>query len=317
MSDSPDEIPTFAELAADPEIAALLDFVPVPRARKAEAPWTPERQGEFVARLATHGSPGVACEEMGKSLTGMMKVYRHPQAASFRTSWHAAIDLARSRREGAGPEGPPPMARPPSIDHRVKHGRYALPRGRFGGEGDWDARASAWEGGDCPHCGDEYSAERRRLRERAEQLRAIRRKLFMARRVYLLSIADDPERRSAWELLCGPADWDAAAVMGAQPDEDPNSTDLRRCSKQGSRSRSRPACCPTSPTPTGTNKPTPSSSSRSRCRSTIRDGTAPPCRAAMGVAGFKAPTNRMDRRNARRGRGTMQRMVEGPKGRVK
>ena len=52
-SGSEPEIPTFEELAADPEIAALLDFEPVPRKRQVEGGWTPDLQREFIARLAT------------------------------------------------------------------------------------------------------------------------------------------------------------------------------------------------------------------------------------------------------------------------
>jgi hypothetical protein len=83
-SGSFDDILSFDKLVADPEIAALLDFEPVPRKRMVENGWTPELQREFIARLAVRGSPGRTCEEMGKTLTGMTKVYRSPLAASFR-----------------------------------------------------------------------------------------------------------------------------------------------------------------------------------------------------------------------------------------
>ncbi len=182
MCDSPRrDSPTFDELAVGPRGCGAARFVPVPRQRQVEAGWTPERQREFIARLATHGSPGRACDEMGKTQTGMIKVYRNPLGASF-----AAPGTRRSISPGAdvprpGPPATHPTIKPPSIDHRVKHGRYVQPRGVYGGE-----RAFHDDEG-CPHCGDEYSADRRRLRERNEQLGRVRRKLFMARRVYLLS----------------------------------------------------------------------------------------------------------------------------------
>src|SRR3954464_5628665 len=100
--------PGFAKLAADPEIAALLDFEPVPRKRIVEGAWTPELQREFIARLACHGSQGRACEEMGKTLTGMTKLHRSPLAASFRAAWDGAVALARRRKAGRRTMDPVP-----------------------------------------------------------------------------------------------------------------------------------------------------------------------------------------------------------------
>src|SRR5438477_11784947 len=105
----------------DDEILALLEFEPVPRKRIVEGGWTPELQREFIARLAVTGSPGRACEEMGKNLTGMMKVYRSPLAASFRASWHAAVELAtRRRREREARVFVNPGSRAPSLGNRRK-----------------------------------------------------------------------------------------------------------------------------------------------------------------------------------------------------
>ena len=66
-----DQIVTFEELAADPEIAALLDFEPVPRKQIVEGGWSPEKQREFIARLAVRGSPTQACDEMAMNRTGV------------------------------------------------------------------------------------------------------------------------------------------------------------------------------------------------------------------------------------------------------
>ena len=50
-------------------------------------------------------------------------------------------------------------------------------------------------------------------------------KLHRVRLLFLSSIADDPARRAAWELLCGPTDWDALeaeeAYWSAPPDDAP------------------------------------------------------------------------------------------------
>jgi hypothetical protein len=62
MSDS-QHTPTFDELTADPEIAALLDFEPVPRQLQKTNGWTAQMQRMFIAWLAFYGSPGKAAEE--------------------------------------------------------------------------------------------------------------------------------------------------------------------------------------------------------------------------------------------------------------
>jgi hypothetical protein len=107
----------------DPEILALLDFEPVPRMRVVEGAWTPELQREFIARLAVHGSPGHAADEMGKTETGVRKLYRSPGGASFRASWDAAIALAKRRKAERAPpaEAVAPGSRPPPLDNRRKY----------------------------------------------------------------------------------------------------------------------------------------------------------------------------------------------------
>jgi hypothetical protein len=87
MDDSRDDIASFAELAADPEIAALLDFTPVPRRTVVPGGWGPEKQREFIARLATHGSKNKACSEMCMQTTGLTKVENSPGAQSFRAAF--------------------------------------------------------------------------------------------------------------------------------------------------------------------------------------------------------------------------------------
>src|SRR5215212_6020092 len=102
MSDSPDsqpnpDLPTFAELAADPEIAALLDFEPVPRQLKKANGWTPAMQRMFIVWLAHYGTAGKAAEELGKARSGIDKVYKTAGADSFRAAWDSAIALAERR----------------------------------------------------------------------------------------------------------------------------------------------------------------------------------------------------------------------------
>jgi hypothetical protein len=110
-------------LTHDAEILALIDFDPMPRKREVDGAWTPELQREFIVRLAITGSPGRAAEEMGKTDTGVRKLYRTPEGVSFRAAWDAAVDLAKRRKTaGTGAErAVAPGSRPPSLDHRRKH----------------------------------------------------------------------------------------------------------------------------------------------------------------------------------------------------
>jgi hypothetical protein len=200
MNDSP--YPT-----TDPEILALLDFEPVPRKRIVEGSWTPELQREFIARLAVTGSIGRAAEEMGKTETGVRKLYRSPEGASFRAAWHAAIALAKRRKEkGAAREPVIPGSRPPSLDNRRKS---PSPRpAPAGGEGEML--------GEHGEPADEDS-----VRARAEDARdSISGKLQRSRRIYLQEISDSPGKRAAFEILTElPIDWEAAARLEPQVDE--------------------------------------------------------------------------------------------------
>src|SRR3954447_23813974 len=169
MDDSRDDIPSFAELAADPEIAALLDFDPVPRKIDVPGGWGPDKQREFIARLATHGSKNKACTEMCMQATGMTKVQNSPGAQSFREAFNGAVALSMRRRaEKDAEEYVNPGEKLPTVDHRFREARVrgGAPSRRpsYAGEDPWG------EDGGCAHCGDEYAGERRRLREHQERL---------------------------------------------------------------------------------------------------------------------------------------------------
>lgn len=193
----------------DPEIDALLAFEPVPRKREVEGAWTPELQREFIQRLALHGSPGRAAEEMGKTETGVRKLYRSPEGASFRASWDGAIALAKRRREErAAKEYVAPGSKAPSIDHRFK----LVPAGGAG----------AGAAGRLEEDAEMY-------RQMAEMKDRITSKLWMARRLFLFMIAPYPGKRAAYEILTEfPIDWDKAREMEEQPDEPFRVPNMRR-----------------------------------------------------------------------------------------
>src|SRR5688500_6205550 len=125
MSDSPPilpaanpDIPEFAALAADPEIAPLLGFVPVPRQVKRPNGWTDDLQRELIARLAVTGTLQQAVWQMGKHATGAESLYKTASADSFRASWDQAVAIGR-RRQGHD-SGPPHSGPVPGITRRSR-----------------------------------------------------------------------------------------------------------------------------------------------------------------------------------------------------
>jgi hypothetical protein len=83
-----------------PEVAALLDFTPVPRQLDRPNGWTGARQRRFIVLLAQHGSPKRAAAAMRKHMSGLRNLYRDDEEGGFRAAWHAALEIAE--RRGAG-----------------------------------------------------------------------------------------------------------------------------------------------------------------------------------------------------------------------
>ena len=191
------EVSSFEELAADPEIAALLDFKPVPRKSSPPGAWTPEAQRQFIAWLAVIGSQGKACGRIGKDRGGATKLYNSPHGASFRAAWHGAIELFERRQSERLGDGPPPATTPPTIDGRRKRpGRFILAD---------------------PYGGEDEEALARQVEERRDSIST---KLLNARRLYLHEIADSPGKRAAFEILTElPIDWEKADRLEPQLDE--------------------------------------------------------------------------------------------------
>ena len=119
MSTTDLDIPEFAALAADPEIAPLLDFEPVARKVKRPDGWTPELQRELIARIAATGTLQNAVWQMGKHATGAEGLYKVPAAHGFRAAWDAAIAIGR-RRNGLD-ASPPFTGEVPGIQRRSRH----------------------------------------------------------------------------------------------------------------------------------------------------------------------------------------------------
>ena len=189
------------ELPIDDEIAALLDFEPVPRKVKRKNGWFPHLQREFIHRLALCGSPGDAARQMRKNVSGIEALYREEGADSFRAAWDGALELNWSREEqkrGRAFEG-----RAPGMN--VRSGRPIITV-------------------------EDALLEDTESERRIEEARnSISNKLLRARRLYLFEIADSPGKRAAFEILTElPIDWDKARNMEEQPDEPFRHPNMRR-----------------------------------------------------------------------------------------
>ena len=207
MSDSQHDGEAVENPEDDPEIAALLDFEPVPRKSSPQNAWTPDAQRKLIALLAVTGAQGKACGFIGKDRGGAKKLYDSPEGGSFRAAWHAAIELYQRRREEKYGDGPPPERTPPTVDGRWKY-PPPIHAASAGGEGQVLNEFGEWE--------DEES-----LNRRAEEARDnIARKLLMARRLYLREISGSAGKRAAFEILTDlPVDWEKAKALEQQPDE--------------------------------------------------------------------------------------------------
>ena len=206
------DIPDFATLAADPEIAPLLDFEPATRKIKRPDGWAPELQRELVARIAATGSMRQAVAQMGKGPAGAQNLYKLASADSLRAACDAAVVVGR-RRNGLDAQ-PLYQGQFPGVTTR-RSKRFAEPEGPAPGQvmneyGEWE---------------DEDS-----LARRAEDARdSISRKLLGARRLYLREISGSPGKRAAFEILTElPVDWERAERLEPQRDEPWHRTNMRQ-----------------------------------------------------------------------------------------
>jgi hypothetical protein len=87
--------------AAPAPTAILPAFTPVPRAKDRHNGWKPEVQRAFIEPLAETGSVRAACRRVGRADHGAYLLRRHPEAASFRAAWDAALDFGVRRIEDA------------------------------------------------------------------------------------------------------------------------------------------------------------------------------------------------------------------------
>lgn len=212
----------------------LPEFAPVPR-RKRLGGWTVERQRAFIEALADTGSVTDAAKRVNMTTEGAYYLRRAAGAEGFRAAWEAAIEH--------GVEQLADLA----ID-RARNG-VAVPvywRDRQIGEKRWyDNRllmfvlkhhmpnkygADLRKGGSVsPH--QQQIEWRERQAQREADVAKMRKGWRAIRAGFVRSIADDPAKRAAWELLTGATpDWgDPEAPMppcGDLPDVNHNRPDM-------------------------------------------------------------------------------------------
>jgi hypothetical protein len=152
---------------------------------------------------------------MGKSRTGVDKLYYSPLGESFRAAWDGAVALAKNKAKASASSFVKPGTVPPSVDNRRKHPAAAAATGGLPGQmlnerGEWEDEASVW----------------RRVEDARD---SITMKLLRVRRMYLQEISDCPGKRAAFEILTElPVDWDRARRLEPQPDEPINRANQRK-----------------------------------------------------------------------------------------
>lgn len=84
-----------AMMAADPELAEMIAFAPVPRRARGDG-WSAARQRDFVRVLLATGVPGLAAKSVGMSRQSAYRLRDAPGAAEFRAAWDAAADVGQA-----------------------------------------------------------------------------------------------------------------------------------------------------------------------------------------------------------------------------
>ncbi len=177
-------------------IPDILAFEPVPRRARSDG-WKPEHQRAFNAALAITGSPRAAARTIGKHEFGAQTLRKARGGRSFAEAWDAAMDLAREREF-----------------ERVRESLGEL-------AGDTAAALARLDPESCED-GEAERSEHDHVQGR------IRERLLGARRLFLHEISGDPVLRAAWEVLCGPVDWDKAGRLEPQANEPYGTPKMRR-----------------------------------------------------------------------------------------
>lgn len=195
-----------------------LSFTPVPRRIARRDGWNPKRQKQFIAALAATGSVTAAALQVGMAKEGAYALRVAPGGESFARAWDFALGrgigrLASIAMERAIDGTPVPImhggvqvGERRNFDNRLL--TFMLRHHRPDEFGANPGLHPGTTGAARSHAAF-FAGHKAQEAEGREARRNIRRKLLAARHSYQRSIAGDPARRAAWDLLCGPADWDA------------------------------------------------------------------------------------------------------------
>jgi hypothetical protein len=223
MSDSQQARPAAEEPAInpddDPEIAALLEFEPVPRKLNRRDGWTPDLQRRFVRLIVETGTPQRAAAAISKRLCGIEAVYRDDEKGEFRAAFDRAVELGRERQ----------LREVNSETEARLRGGIAVPAHRRLETPVHDDTPGAPLPGQLLNEYGEYE-DSESIAARAEEAKqSIATKLIRIRRAYLQEISHSAGKRAAFEILTElPVDWELAKRMEPQPFEPWTRTNQRQ-----------------------------------------------------------------------------------------
>jgi hypothetical protein len=223
-------------LPAHAEPADAFDFTPVPRATKRWNGITDQKQHAFIANLAGSGCVKMAADSIGTSTSAMYQLRKRPGAESFAAAWDKAVEAGARRvldlLMAHAIHGTPETLLKDGevILERRKYNTRAMMwivQQRFPEQYGGNLNVSGSAANSMPHSVRRLQAQWRKeweeehranAQKRGDEGEAIYTKRVNAiRKGFKREIAPDPLKRAAWEILCGPTDWEDC---DATPDYD-------------------------------------------------------------------------------------------------
>lgn len=215
---------------ADDRLPPDLEFTPVPRRKARSNGLDARRQRLFIKYLAASGSVHTACRVIGCSDHAVYHLRQAPGAESFAIAWERAVERGARR------------VRDVLLDQSIngiperiyKDGQLIAERRVF------NTRAQMWiaahymperfgVAGGLMHANGtplnlkrlkeawrkEWDAERRAKVREWDALANERyhHDMTALRRHFKSTLADDPAKRAAWDLLAGPTDWSDFGIL--------------------------------------------------------------------------------------------------------
>ena len=216
------------EHVPDGPLPADLEFTPVPRQFTRVDGWTDDKQRGFIRGIIACGSVSAASRAVGMASSGAYFLRRCEGAESFVAAWDKAVAIGANRvldvltDHAINGEPVPIMFDGKKVGEYRRYNyrmmmwivAHNMPE-RFGVAGglmhhgggsmaqerlkeiwkrEWEAEAEA----------KNLPVERK---ETADKLEWIRGMITQAKLKQLSTVAQDPEKRAAWEVLYGAVDW--------------------------------------------------------------------------------------------------------------